>query len=193
VSGTQYVRGLIVPGLVFGLPIILFVTGLAGLVSPYTVGEQLGIVILSAYLTCIATTIAPAIGMVFPRFSAIRVGQSRDVLPPRMAAVPVHALLVALPGALLASLLVAPRTARAVLAGVFGFVPTVLFELLRSSADRPLAAATEAFRVIGETIQAVAPGQLQFVGGGTLLLGGVLCSYLLYQSAIRRFNQYAPR
>ena len=193
VSGTQYVRGLIIPGLVFGLPIILFVTGLAGLVSPYTAGEQLGLVVLSAYLTCIATTIAPAIGMVFPRFSAIRVGQSQDVLPPRMTAVAVHALFVALPGALLAVLLVAPRTARTVLAGVFGFVPTVLFELLSRSADGPLTVATEAFRTIGESIQAVAPGQLQFVGGGTLLLGGMLCSHLLYQSAVRRFDQYVPR
>jgi ABC-2 type transport system permease protein len=193
VSGTQYVRGLIIPGLVFGLPIILFVTGLAGLASPYTAGETIGLVVLSAYLTWIATTIAPAIGMVFPRFSAIRVGQSRDVLPPRMTAVAVHAFLLAFPGALLAALLVVPRTARAVLAGVFGFLPTVLFELLSSSAGVPLATATEAFRTIGENIQAVDPGQLQFIGGGTLLLGGMLCSYLLYQSAVRRFNQYVPR
>ncbi|WP_245779404.1 hypothetical protein [Halostagnicola kamekurae] len=192
VSGTQYVRGLIIPGLVFSLPIILLVTGLAGVLSPYTIGEQFGLVVLSVYLTCIATTVAPAIGMVFPRFSAIRVGQSQDVLPPRMTAVAVHALLTALPGALLAALVVAPRTARAVLAGVFGLVPTVLFELLSGSADGLLATAAETFRTIGERIQAVDPGQLQLAGGGFLLLGGVLCSYLLYQTAVRRFNQYVP-
>jgi len=192
VSGTQYVRGLITPGLVFGLPIVLLVTGLAGVFSPYTVGEQFGLGVLSVYLTCIATTVAPAIGMVFPRFSAIRVGQSQDVLPPRMTAIAVHAFLVVLPGALLAMLIIAPRAARAILAGVFGFVPTVLFELLSSSTGGPLATATEAFRTIGESIQAVEPGQLQFSGGAILLLGGVLCSSLLYQYAVRRFNQYVP-
>lgn len=36
ISGRQYVRGLMVPGLVFGLPIVLIVTAIAGLVSPYT-------------------------------------------------------------------------------------------------------------------------------------------------------------
>ena len=193
VSGTRYVRGLIVPGLVLGLPIILLLTGLTGVVSPYTVGEQFGLVLLSAYLTCIATTIAPAVGMVFPRFSAIRVGQSRDVLPPRMTAVAVHALLTAVPGALLGALLVTPRIARAVLAGIFGFVPTVLFELLSGSADGPLATVADGFQTIGESIQAVDPGQLQLVGGGILLLGGVLCSSLLYQTAVRRFDQYTPR
>jgi hypothetical protein len=192
VSGTQYVRGLIIPGVVFGLPVILLVTGLAGVVSPYTVGEQIGLVVLSVYLTCIATTAAPAIGMVFPRFSAIRVGQSQDVLPPRMTAVAIHSLLTVLPGALLAALLVAPRTARTFLAGIFGLVPTVLLELLSGSADGPLATAADVFRAIGENIQAVGPGQLRLVGGGFLLLGGVLCSYLLYQTAIRRFNQYDP-
>lgn len=192
VSGTQYVRGLIIPGVVFGLPIILLVTGFAGLVSPYTVSEQIGLVVLSVYLTCIATTAAPAIGMLFPRFSAIRVGQSQDVLPPRMTAVAIHSLLTVLPGALLAALLVAPRTARAFLAGIFGLVPTVLLELLSGSANGPLATAADVFRTIGENIQAVGPGQLRLVGGGFLLLGGVLCSYLLYQTAIRRFNQYNP-
>lgn len=192
VSGTQYVRGLITPGLVFGLPIILFVTGLAGIISPYTFGEQIGLVALSVYLTCISATVAPAIGMVFPRFSAIRVGQSRDVLPPRMTAVAVHALLTALPGAVLAALLIAPRIARAALAGVFGFVPAVLLGLLTGSADGPLATVAGIFRTIGDGIQAVAPGQLQLAGGAFLLLGGVLCSCLLYQTAVRRFNQYVP-
>ncbi|SDD54393.1 hypothetical protein [Natrinema hispanicum] len=194
VSGDHYVRGLIVPGLVFGLPIILLVTGLAGLVSPYTIGEQLGLVILSGYLTVVAVTISPAIGMAFPRFSAISVGQSRDVLPPRMTAVAVHAVLVLLPGALLAALLVAPRVARTVLAGVFGFVPTIVLELLNSSPDGIgiLSTAAGAFRAVGENILAIGLDQLQIIGGGATLIGGILCSYILYQNAVHRFNRYVP-
>ena len=190
VSGDHYVRGLIAPGLVFGLPIILLVTGLAGLVSPYTIGEQLGLVILSGYLTVVAVTISPAIGMAFPRFSAISVGQSRAVLPPRMTAVVAHAVLVLLPGALLAALLVAPRAARTVLAGVFGFAPTILLELLTSSPHGIRPPAIGAFRAIGEGMLAIGLGQLQLIGGGALLIGGALCSYVLYQNAINRFNQY---
>ena len=194
VSGDHYVRGLIVPGLVFGLPIILLVTGLAGLVSPHTIGEQLGLVILSGYLTVVAVTISPAIGMAFPRFSAISVGQSRDVLPPRMTAVAVHAVLVLLPGALLAALLVAPRVARTVLAGVFGFAPTILLEFLNSSSYGIgiLSTAAGAFRAVGENILAIGLDQLQIIGGGATLIGGILCSYILYQNAVHRFNRYVP-
>lgn len=46
VSGGQYVRGLMLPGLLFGLPIGVIVTTVAGVVSPYTLTEQAGLVLV---------------------------------------------------------------------------------------------------------------------------------------------------
>lgn len=192
VSGKQYVRGLMVPGLVFGLPTVLVVTGIAGIVSPYTLAEQVGLIALGLYLTCVAVTITPAIGMALPRFSAISVGQSQDVLPPRMSAVAVHVVLTVLPGALLAMLILIPRIARAVLAG-FGFVPAFLVELLAGSNGGWLAGAAEWFSDVGNGVQAVDPAQLQEVGGGLMLIGGIVVAILLYRNAINRFERYTPR
>ncbi|MFC6727901.1 hypothetical protein ACFQDG_04515, partial [Natronoarchaeum mannanilyticum] len=192
VSGEQYVRGLTVPGLVFGLPIVLVVTGIAGLASPYSPVEQGGLLALGGYLTVVSVVIAPAIGMALPRFSAISVGQSRDVIPPRMSAVGVHAALTVGPGALLAILVVSPAVARAILAGVFGFVPAILLELLAASNGGLLAGADEPFRGIGRAIQAIGLEQLQIGGAAALLIGGVLVSSLLYRRAVRRFDRYTP-
>jgi hypothetical protein len=193
VSGRQYIRGLIAPGLVFGLPLVLVATVIAGLLSPYTLVEQLGLVALGLYLTAVAVTITPAIGMALPRFSAISVGQSRNVLPPRMSAVAVHAAVTVLPGALLAALLLVPSAARAVLAGVFGFLPAFLLELIAGSDGGVLTGVTEWFAGLGNGIQAVGLTQLRSVAGGALLFGGVLVSILLYRNAIHRFERYAPR
>jgi len=193
VSGRQYVRGLMAPGLVFGLPLVLVATVIAGLLSPYTLVEQLGLIALGLYLTAVAVTITPAIGMALPRFSAISVGQSRDVLPPRMSAVAIHAAVTVLPGALLAALLLVPSAARAVLAGVFGFLPAFLLELIAGSNGGVLTGVTEWFAGLGNGILAVGLTQLQSVAGGALLFGGVLVSILLYRNAIHRFEQYSPR
>ena len=131
--------------------------------------------------------------MALPRFSAISVGQSRNVLPPRMSAVAVHAAVTVLPGALLAALLLVPSAARAVLAGVFGFLPAFLLELIAGSNGGVLIGVTEWFAGLGNGIQAVGLIQLQSVAGGALLFGGVLVSILLYRNAIHRFERYAPR
>lgn len=192
VSGRQYVRGLVVPGLVIGLPVVLVVTALAGFVSPYTLGERFGLLGIGLYLTVVSVVITPAIGMALPRFSAVSVGQSRDVLPPRMSAVGVHAALTVGPGALLVALLIAPAVARAILAGVFGYVPAILLELLSGSNDGVLDAAAGVFGDLGEGVQAVGIEPLQIVGGGGLLIGGVLVSVMLYRNAVRRFRRYAP-
>lgn len=192
VSGKQYVRGMMVPGLLFGLPIVLAVTGITGMLSPYSFVESVGLVALGVYLTCVAVTITPAIGMALPRFSAISVGQSRDVLPPRMSAVAVHVVLSVLPGALLAALLIAPELARVVIAGVSGFVPAFVLGLLPGSNSGLLAGTIEWFSSVGQGVQAVGLAQLQVGGGGMLLVGGVLVSFLLYRNAVNRFERYSP-
>jgi ABC-2 type transport system permease protein len=141
ISGKQYVRGLMVPGLVLGLPVVVIVTSVAGVLSPYTVTEQVSLVVLGVYLTCVSVAITPAVGMALPRFSAISVGQSREVLPPRMSAAFLHLALIMVPGALLTMLVIIPRIARGVLAVLFGSLPAFLLGLLTDAAGGPLSTA----------------------------------------------------
>lgn len=192
VSGRQYVRGLMVPGLFLGLPLVVVATTIAGIFSSYTLTEHLALVALGVYLTCVAVTMTPAIGMTFPRFSAISVGQSQDVLPPRMSAVTVHVTLTVIPGTLLAALIIVPNTARAVLAGLFGFVPAFLLEWLAGSNGGRLVGIAEWFIGFGNAIQALGIVQVRGIGGGAVLIGGVIASILLYQNAVHRFEQYSP-
>jgi ABC-2 type transport system permease protein len=192
VSGRQYVRGLMVPGLFLGLPIGFVVTTFCGIISPYPLTEQYGLTVLCVYLTCVSVAITPAVGMALPRFSAISVGQSREVLPPRMSAAILHLVLTLLPGALLVALIIAPRTARAVLAGLLGSLPALLVGLLTSAESGFLATTAAWFSHVGDAIQATGIGQLRIVAGGALLLGGILVSIVLYRNAIRRFERYSP-
>jgi len=191
VSGRQFVRGLMVPGLFVGVPLAVVVTAIAGAISPYPLSERIGLVALGVYLTCIAVTITPAIGMAFPRFSAISVGQSRDILPPRMTAIIVHAAFSILPGALLAVLAVAPSTGRTVLAGLVGVVPSLLIEWFAGADGSLLMGTAEWFMNVGNAVQALSILQVRLIGGGAVLAGGVLISILLYRNAIRRFEQYS--
>lgn len=191
VSGKQYVRGLILPGLVLGLPVVIVVTSIAGVFSPYAVTEQVGLVVLGVYLTCVSVAITPAVGMALPRFSAISVGQSREVLPPRMSAALLHMALILVPGALLTMLVLIPRVARGVLAVLFGSLPAFLVGLLTDSTGGLLSAVVAWFNQVGEVIRAVGVGQLQAVAGGVLLIGGVLILALLYRHAIRQFERYS--
>ncbi|WP_135805384.1 hypothetical protein [Halorussus marinus] len=191
VSGRQFVRGLMVPGAVYGLPIAVVATGAATLASPYGLAERAGLVALAAYATCVSVAVAPAIGMALPRFSAISVGQSRDVLPPRMTAVIAHIAVTALPAGWLAALVVAPRIARAALAVVFGFLPAVVLGLASRSSDGALAAAGEQFREVAAQIQAIGLDQLWLVGAAVAVAGAVVAA-LLYANAVRRFDGYAP-
>ena len=192
VSGKQYVRGLMVPGLVLGLPAVIIVTSIAGMFSPYTVTEQVGLVVLGVYLTCVSVAITPAVGMALPRFSAISVGQSREVLPPRMSAALVHMALILVPGALLTMLVIIPRIARGVLAVLFGSLPAFLLELLTDSTGDLFSTAATRFNDVGRVIRTAEIGHLQIVVGGILLISGVLVLVLLYRHAVHRFERYSP-
>lgn len=95
-------------------------------------------------------------------------------------------------GALLAALLITPELAQVVIAGVFGFVSAFVLGLLPGSNNGLLAGATEWFSGVGQEVQAVGLTQLQVGGGGLLLVGGVLISFLLYRNAVNRFGGYSP-
>lgn len=192
VSGKKYVRGLMMPGILVGLPLVFIVSCITGVFSPYTVVEWTTIVILSGFLTCVSVATAPAIGMALPRFSAIRVGQSRDILPPRMTAIVCHMSLVMIPGTLLMMLIVAPHLVRRVLVGLFGTLPAVVVGLFMDSSGGPLSVAVAWFTHIGKVLETVGSGQLQIGGGEILLISGGLIMVLLYRNAIHRFERYSP-
>jgi hypothetical protein len=191
VSGTQYVRGLILPCLIFGLPVVVVVTAGAALFSPDGLVPSLVLVFLSVYLTVVAAAIAPAIGMRFPRFSAISIGQSRAVLPPRITAVVLHLGLTVLPGSILVLVVVAPELARALIAGLFGSLPATLLGLVGGSSGALSQAATW-FNQLGQVIRATDVGQFRLVGGGILLIGGVVVAFGSYRYAIQRFKRFDP-
>ena len=94
ISGGQFVRGLMVPGLLYGLPLSVICTLVSNLFSPYSPVEQAGLVVFSAVLTVAAVTFAPAIGMAFHRFSAINVGQRGEAIPPSLVAVIVYSITI---------------------------------------------------------------------------------------------------
>lgn len=190
VPGRQYVRGLVVPGLLIGLPLVPLVTGLATLISPYTLLERVGLIALSGFLTCVAAAITPAIGMAFPRFSAISVGRSRDVIPPRMTAVTLHAALTVIPGSVLAGLVLAPELTRGALAGLFGILPAALLELLAAATVDVVATPADWFAALGDGIGSLDLAVLRFGGGGLVLVGGLIVALLSYRRAIDCFERY---
>ena len=191
VSGVQYVRGLILPGLLFGLPVVVVVTAGAALFSPDGLVPSLVLVLLSVYLTVVAAAIAPAIGMRFPRFSAISIGQSRAVLPPRITTVVLHLGLTILPGSILVLLVVAPELARALIAGLFGSLPAIILGLVGGSSGM-LSQAAAWFDQLGRIIRTTDVGQFRLVGGGILLIGGVIVTFGSYRYAIQRFERFDP-
>jgi ABC-2 type transport system permease protein len=188
VSGRHYVRGLVLPGLLFGLPIVVLASVGAGLLSPYTPGQVLALALLGAYLTVASALLTPAVGMTFPRFSAIRIGQSRAVLPPRVTAVAVHLGLTVLPGAMLALLVVAPDVARTVLAGLLGYLPAVLLGLVGD----PFSGLTAWFGGVGAAVQATGLARVRLVAGGVLIACGALVAGGAYRYAVGRFDRYDP-
>lgn len=192
ISGREYVRGLMMPGLVLGLPIVIVVTSIAGVFSPYPLAVRIGLVVLGVYLTSVAVAIAPAIGMALPRFSAISVGRSRDVLPPRLSAAFLHLLVVTIPGGLLAMLITVPELARGLFAVVFGSLPAFVVDLLTESGGGLLSTVAAYFEQFGDAIRALSTNQVQVTAGGMLLIGGVIALAFLYRSAVHRFERYSP-
>ncbi|WP_254766006.1 hypothetical protein [Salinilacihabitans rarus] len=190
VDGRRYVRGVSLPGLLLGLPTVVVATAATGVAAAYSPSQVLGLVLIGAYLTLVAVGTAPAVGMRLPRFSPIRVGRGRAVLPPRLAAVVLHAGLTLAPGALLALLVVAPELARAVVAGLVGYLPAIHLDLL--GAAETLPGAVDAFRAVGDGLLATPVGRLRAGLGGGLLAGGAAAAVGCYRHAIGYFDAYVP-
>lgn len=108
VSGQQYVRGLMLPGLLYSLPLTLLCVFVGNIISAYSLGIQTGFVISSVILNVVAVALAPAIGMRIPRFSSSMITQSDEIMPPSMTAIFVYTLAVGLLGGGVLFVLLAP-------------------------------------------------------------------------------------
>jgi ABC-2 type transport system permease protein len=109
VSGRQFVWGIMLPGLLYGLPLTVVSTLVTSVFSPYTIAEQIGLVILGAVLLVVTVALVPAIGMRFPRFSALTVGQSREIVSPSLTAVATYVFLTGGLSGIAVLLLLSPR------------------------------------------------------------------------------------
>ncbi len=186
ISGRQYIHGLLVPGLVVGLPLAGILTGLAGMISPYSPVEIAGLVGIAMYLTLVAVTIAPALGMAMPRFDAISIGRSGDVLPPRMSTIVCHSVSVVVPGAVLSGLLLDPESTRTALSFIIGGIPALVLGALN-------VGGVEWFEQVLADIQATDIATLRYGLGGGILVGGFLVAGICYQYAVRRFENFEPQ
>ena len=191
-SGLDYVRGVMLPGLLLGLPIVVLVTGGAALVGPFEPPVAVGLVGVAFLATVVAVSTAPAVGMWFPRFSAISIGQSREVVPPRLVTTAFHFLGVTGPATLLALCLLNPRFARTLVAGLVGFLPAALLQLVAGDDVGVLSDASAWFHGIGTAVQSVSGESFQLVGGSLLVVSAVVVTVLSYRLAVRRFDRYSP-
>lgn len=115
ITGKQFVDGIAVPGRLIGFPIIIVSLLVANIVGPYSVLEGTGLLVLGAMLLFMSVQFAPLVGMWFPRYSAITVKESREVVPPSITATAIHALVTLGIGIVAAASLLAPESVRTAL------------------------------------------------------------------------------
>ena len=189
VSGRTYVRGLIAPA-TLAVPIVAVLTLAASLGGGYAPASALALAFAGCLLTAVGAALAPAVGMWFPRYSAIRIGNSDDVRPPRLLAGTLHGALVFVPGAVLVGTVVAPAVVRLVASGV-GVVPGALLGIVAGESG-PLATLAGGFDAVGATVRSLPPSVVQIGAGLLLVAGGVLAGWIGYREAVRRFDEHEP-
>lgn len=192
VSGASYVRGLMLPGLLFGIPIVVLVTAGAGVVGPFELPVAIGLVGVSLLTTLVAITTAPAVGLLFPRFSAISIGQSREVIPPRLLTTALHFLGVTIPATVLVVLLIEPQLGQTLIAGITGFLPAALIQLATGGDGDILSDVGAWFQNLGTAVQSINLESFRLTAGGLLIFSAVIVAVVSYRVAIRRFDSYSP-
>ncbi|AGB38402.1 hypothetical protein [Natronococcus occultus] len=184
VSSRAFVRGHIVPSLLFA-PVVAVVTLVAALVGGYGLPSAIALTLIGCVLTVVGAALAPLIGMWLPRYSAIRIGNSDGVRPPRLLAGALHGVLVWLPGAALAGLVATPELVRTALSGI-GYVPGVVFGLVADGGV--LTTLASSLIDAGETIQGLPLGAFRSGFAMLLVSGGLLVALFAYRGAVRRFE-----
>lgn len=96
------------------------------------------------------------------------------------------------PAALLALLLLDAQLARALVAGIAGFLPAVLLQLIAGEDGGVLSDGATWFQSIGTALQSVGVEAFRLAAGGLLVVGAVVVAILSYRLAVRRFDRYSP-
>jgi ABC-2 type transport system permease protein len=165
VRGGQFVRGHVLAVVTIGLPLVAGATALAGFLSPLDPASWTVLVAVSAVLCVVGPVLALAIGTRFPRFGAVRVSRSREVVVPSKTAFACYTLVVAV-GALGGAVALIPGGA-ALLSSLIGFVAGYF--------DLSVAIGASVLRV----------------GGGAVALAlGLVAPLLAYRYVSRRFDSY---
>lgn len=124
IRARTFVTGVVYPGALFGVPLAVLTPIAAGIAAGAPPLDVAGVVALAVALTLFALPLGPAVGMRFPRFSALRAGRSREVIPPTLTTAAIYSVplvLLSVFGA--ASLLVPEIFAAAIEFVVGGSVP----------------------------------------------------------------------
>ncbi|MDS0295073.1 TetR family transcriptional regulator [Halogeometricum luteum] len=116
VTPTQFVRGVLLPSVVYGAPVAAVLTALAAFAGGRSPLAALGLAAAAAFATLVAAPLGAAVGAYMPRFEGVSVARSDEVLPPRTGAVLLHGAAVLVPSGALALLVGAPELADALLA-----------------------------------------------------------------------------
>jgi ABC-2 type transport system permease protein len=165
IRGPAFVRGHVLAVSTIGLPLVVAVTAITGLLSPLEPATWIALTAVSAVLCVVGPVVALAIGTWFPRFGAVRVSRSRHVVVPSKTAFACYTLVLVV-GFLASAVALVPGGADALAVGI-GFVS----ELLGSPVE--IAAST-----------------LRLVGGGVALLLGVVLPPIAYRYVVGRFEAY---
>jgi hypothetical protein len=188
-DGRAYVRGLALPGLLYGIPLAVVLTPLATLFGNYTMLEVACLTLLAGVTAASSAALAPGIGVAFPRLNAVRVVRGRELVPPRFTAIALHGAAVFGLGGFAAAALLAPAATRTGLAVVLGGLLALPFDLA-ATRGLPTAGVAAGFRDAGNAVAAVP--ELAFRWGGYLLppLVGVVLALAALRFACRRYEHF---
>lgn len=188
-GGRRFVRGLCLPGLLVGVPLATLVTAAGVVAAGHDPLDAAGLVGLALVLSLAAVGLAPGVGTRFPRFDAVTVGRTREVVPPALSAVVVYSLGLGLAGGVAAISLLAPDAARALVAALVSALPSLVFSLL-AEGGLPTAGLARAATDLAGPVLGVPLGTVRAVGYAGPLALVALAGYRGYRNAARRFDRF---
>lgn len=165
IRGEQFVRGYALAAILVGLPVVVVVTAITGVVSPLELTETLALTAASVGLGVVGTVVAIGVGTLFPRFGEVRVTRSRRVVVPSKTAFVVYSIVVVLGfgGAAVAAI---PAGA-AMVSTMVEFWSTVFWHPIE-----------------------IPVGIVRLVGGVMAVVLGVVAPMIAYRYTVRRFETY---
>lgn len=163
--GAQFVRGYALAAILVGLPLVVVVTAITGVLSPLELTETLALTVATAGLGIIGTVVAIGVGTLFPRFSEVRVTRSRHVVVPSKTAFVVYSIIV-----------------------VFGFVAAAVAAVPAGAAM--VSTMVEFWSTVLWTSIEISIETVRIIGGAVAIVLGVVAPLIAYRYTARRFNTY---